>query len=218
MRKHVSLDEAKAILEDGKAVILDTDTVPGIAVASNRPDALHVLYESKSRDSKKPIAWLVSSSSDLHLYGENVPDYAILLADAFWPGALTLIVRASDEVGKEFAAEDGTIGLRMPNDASCIALMKSLGYALATTSANASGTKTPSTSLEIHDDFAKDVPLLSVSSRGANSSIAANPITSQASTVIDCTGDKPCLIREGAIPFSDIEKVLDTKTGVDSCE
>ena len=214
MRKHVSLDEAKAILEDGKAVILDTDTVPGIAVAANSPDALHVLYDSKSRDSKKPIAWLVSSLNDLHLYGKDVPDYAILLADAFWPGALTLIVKASSEVGEDFAAEDGTIGLRMPNDASCIALMKSLGYALATTSANASGTKTPSTSLEIDDDFAKDVPVLSVSLGDLGASI----VTSQASTVIDCTGDKPCLIREGAIPFSDIEKVLYTKTGVDSCE
>lgn len=214
MRKHVSLDEAKAILEDGEALILDTDTVPGIAVAANRPDAFHVLYESKSRDSRKPIAWLVSSPDDLHKYGKDVPDYAILLVDAFWPGALTLIVKASSEVGEEFAAEDGTIGLRMPNDASCIALMKSLGYALATTSANASGTKTPSTSLEIDDGFAKYVPVLSVSSVESGAPI----VTSQASTVIDCTGDKPCLIREGAIPFSDIEKVLDTKTGVDSCE
>lgn len=215
MRKYVKLAEAAKALKGGSALILDTDTVAGIAVSAACPDALRLLYDAKSREQDKPIAWLVPAISSLAEYSEDVPEYAHKLAEAFWPGALTLIVKASPSIDRALIANDGTIGLRMPDNEACLSLMEATHGALITTSANFSGAPAPIKTEGVDKNFAPEVSVLKPSKHPSEQ---ANFAFSQPSTVVDCTGLEPCLKRAGAIPFSDITKVLDLNIGENKCE
>lgn len=214
MRKCLGISQAANHLVDGGAIILDTDTVAGIAVSANNPEALHILYDAKSRESEKPIAWLVSEKDDLLVYGKDVPDYAIRLARKYWPGGLTLVVDASSSIKEEFVSIDGTIGLRMPDNQACLLLAKRVGYALAATSANESGVSAPEYAKDVDPGFAKEVPVLEFD----ESSQLHDRDSSVASTVIDCTASRPTLIREGTIPFSEIDEAVNEILGDISCE
>ena len=97
-----SLDEAACALRRGEVAIFPTDTVYGLGVAVNAADGPGALYALKGRDEGKPIAWLVDGPAALDRYGCDVLVIARLAAAAFWPGPLTLIVRASDAVPPAF--------------------------------------------------------------------------------------------------------------------
>ena len=125
----VSTTEAAAALQAGKPVIFPTDTVFGLGVAVNHAPSPAKLYQLKQRTDDKPIAWLVGSIDDLARYGKNVSAQALELARAHWPGALTLIVEASDEVPPAYQSAVGTIALRMPNDATARTLIEQVGSA-----------------------------------------------------------------------------------------
>lgn len=218
MRERIDIDAAAERLLQGGAVMVDTDTVAGMAVSANSAEALQALYDAKGREENKPVAWLVSDECDLFRYGQDVPEYAIALAQKYWPGALTLVVEASSEVDRAFVAADGSIGLRMPDDDACRDLARRLGGALATTSANLSGASAPRFAKDIDDGFASDVPILEGSASSQECISAGGSSKAMASTVIDCRSSRPSLIREGTIPFSEIVEVVDGTTGDTSCE
>ena len=113
--------EAVAALKRGEAVIFPTETVYGLGVSVEAAAGPDVLYDLKERDRGKPISWLVGSADDLDRYGAHVPELARRLAGAYWPGPLTLVVRAADEVPEAFRSNAGTIGLRMPDNATALA-------------------------------------------------------------------------------------------------
>lgn len=160
MREYVSTDEAVDILRNGYPLIFDTDTVPGIGVSVDHPESLHFLYDVKSRDREKPVAWLVGSLDDVCIYGSDVPGYAVRLASLFWPGALTLIVKGASVIDPSLLSKDGTIGLRMPDDEGCLVLLHKLGCPIATTSANLSGEADVKDVAAIDDAFAEGVPIM----------------------------------------------------------
>lgn len=215
----MNIDEAVNLLLQGGAVILDTDTIAGIAVSAKDTTALNIIYEAKGRDMNKPVAWLVADENDLSRYGKDVPEYAVSLAQKYWPGALTIVVQASDNVDDAFKAADGTIGLRMPNNYACRALARKLGGAIATTSANLSGAPSPKFAKDVDDGFAPDVPALTEDhSTPTNLSSMEDSAKAMASTVIDCRSSRPSLIREGTIPFSEIVEVVEGNTGDTLCE
>lgn len=126
----VSTAEAVAALRAGKPVIFPTDTVFGLGVAVNHASSPAELYQLKQRTDDKPIAWLVGGIDDLARYGKNVSAQALELACAHWPGALTLIVEASDEVPPAYRSAAGTIALRVPNDPTARALIEQVGRLL----------------------------------------------------------------------------------------
>ena len=133
---------------------------------------------------------------DLERYGKMVPDFAFALARTFWPGPLTIIVKASDEVPAAFCSEEGTIGLRMPANETACALIGELGCPLATTSANISGQKNTIAFDEID-------PAIFAAVGAALSD--EEPKSGIASTIVNCAlGDHPVLVREGAITVADI--------------
>lgn len=219
MRERINIDEAVIRLLQGGAVIVDTDTVAGIAVSVNEPCALNFIYEAKGRDTDKPVAWLVADESDLVKYGKGVPEYAVSLAQKYWPGALTLVVNATDDIDSAFVASDGTIGLRVPDNDNCRALARKLGGAIATTSANSSGAPSSKYAVDVNDGFAPDVPvLIEEGSMLSGQSSMNNSVKAMASTVIDCRSSRPSLIREGTIPFSEIVEFVDGTIGDTSCE
>ena len=185
-----ALDEAVRALLAGKAVVFPTDTVYGLGVAVAAAKDCSELCRIKQRPDGKPIAWLVGSIGDIARYGTDVPDWAYDLARAHWPGALTLIVRASDAVPSSFQSDDGSIGLRMPASDIALELIAACGCPLATTSANRSGLSAPAAFEGLEDAIVRSAAAVvegTVSSSGV------------ASTVVDCTGKGPCVLRQGDV-------------------
>ena len=192
-----TLEDAALALADGRACIFPTDTVYGVGVAVHAAPGPAILFDVKRRDAGKPIAWLVGSIDDLQRYGKNLPPAACELARRFWPGALTLIVEASDAVPASYASESGSIGLRMPANASTLALIRLTGSPLATTSANISGRAAVSSFESLDEELLARVGCaLRDPAESSHSGIA--------STVVDCTGGDLTLVREGGIAFEDL--------------
>ncbi len=192
-------DKAIVSLNMGKPVILPTDTVYGIGVAVGLAPTPQVIYDLKKRDLDKPIPWLVGRPTALMLYGKDVPRYARLCAREFWPGPLTLIVKAGDNVPEPFKAKNGTIALRMPNTELTLRLIKTVGFPLAMSSANKQGESAPCLFENIDPTLLNEVAF----AIGDDS-----PKSGVSSTILDCTGPEPVMVREGAISMADIIAVL----------
>lgn len=193
------LSRAIAALDAGEAVIFPTETVYGIAVAVGPAQSPEILYDIKGRDREKPIAWLVSNALALDVYGVMIPEFAHILVRAFWPGPLTLIVKAADTVPAAFCSTNATIGLRMPANELALKLIARIGVPLATTSANFAGAVAPQTLDEVD-------PAL----RARVGAVFGGDIDSSgvASTIIDCTQGYPVLIRQGEISMEEIVSLL----------
>lgn len=195
-----ALREAAAVLRRGEAALFPTDTVYGLGVAVDFAEGPGTLYDLKERDSGKPIAWLVGTPDDLVRYGEDVPASALALARRFWPGPLTLVVRAAERVPAAFRSSAGTIGLRMPDDPTALALIEAVGCPLATTSANLSGNKAPRSFDELDPALSARVFAVGAPDDPGGSGLA--------STVLDCTGGFPLVVRQGAVALEDIRPLL----------
>ncbi len=196
-----TLGETVDALRCGRAAIYPTDTVYGIGVAIDAAKTPATLYELKRREPGKPVAWLVGGLSDLKRYGKDVPAYAGTLARRYWPGPLTLIVAASELVPEAFRSSEGTIGLRMPACETTLRLISEVGCPLATTSANLSGKPAAHSHDELDADLADNVPAVLADADDSTKSGVA-------STVIDCTGKSPRMLREGAITQADARDCL----------
>ncbi len=199
MEQHRStIRETVSALKRGLPAIFPTETVYGLGVAVDAAENLQALYDIKLREQKKPISWLIANSEDLDRYGRFIPDFAQVLARTFWPGPLTLVVNASDEVPEAFRSADGTIGLRVPNNQAALRLIELVGCPLATTSANLAGYQPPQTFDDIDENLLERVAAVYVDRDDSDKSGVA-------STVIDCTKDHPIMMREGAITIADIQ-------------
>ncbi len=186
---------AATVLRDGGIVVFPTETVYGIGAAAHSCFGPQEIFDIKVRPLEKPMPWLVENVDALDTYGVEVPDYAHNLAKAFWPGALTLVVKASDAVGKDFRADDGSVGLRSPSHEVVMGLIQASGGPIIATSANTAGMPAPGDFGEVEERIiaAADVVLDGGVTEHRN-----------ASTVVDCTGSEPAILREGAIPADQI--------------
>ncbi len=228
-RRPLALEEATRALAVGNAVIFPTDTVFGLGVSVSAAPGPQLLYDLKHRDAGKPVAWLVEGPEALDVYGRDVPAYARRLAETFWPGGLTLVVRASDAVPAAFQSPAGTIGLRMPASEAALGLIRAAGCPLAVTSANLSGAADTAraegldralvartaglylpggvAAAGIASGCAEATP--SASARlAASDQSALPPASGTASTVLDCTGEAPRVLREGALTLDDLKGCL----------
>lgn len=183
-------------LKKGEPVIFPTDTLFGMGVSVEHASDPERLFELKQREHRKPIAWLVSGVDDLKTYGKVVPELALALARTFWPGPLTIIVKASDAVPASFRSKEGTIGMRMPKNQVAQALIHELGCPIATTSANISGQKPPKSFEAIDPELLKQVAA-AMDDEEVKSGVA--------STIVDCTTGYPVMKRVGAITIDDIK-------------
>ncbi|MCL1847058.1 MAG: L-threonylcarbamoyladenylate synthase [Coriobacteriia bacterium] len=174
----------------GRVFLMPTDTVYGISVAV-LPDATPAdIYVVKQRDLGKAIPLLVRSAQDLDTYGKSVPDYAYRLAQSYWPGALALIVKASDRVPKAFKAHDGTVALRAPGNTVALSLLKELNAPIASSSANKQGGE-PALTLDDLDESL--IPRIALALDGGRCSVGV------ASTIVSCLEKEPRIVRAGAL-------------------
>lgn len=185
------IKDVVGVLQQGSLAVFPTDTVWGLGLAAEHVSGPQAIYDIKRRSVAKPVAWLVGGVDALDVYGCSVPDYARNLAHAFWPGALTLVVKASDAVPPVFQSAEGSIALRMPAHSPTLEIIQQVGP-LATSSANLSGEEAPARLGEISSVILEAVAC--VFDDGSTPSGIA-------STVVDCTGPSPVVLRQGAVAF-----------------
>ena len=184
-----SIINAINILKAGRSAIFPTDTVYGIGVAVEYAASPQAIYNAKQRDEDKPIAWLVDGPEALDEYGVDVPEKVYRLADCHWPGALTIVVKASDKVPEAFRGPNGTIGLRMPDNDTALRLIRVVGP-IAASSANVSGGEAPCKAADLDPELVKCVDAVIEDDRQASGT---------ASTVLDYSQDRPAIVRQGEI-------------------
>lgn len=177
-------------LRAGRACIVATDTVYGLAALPGS-EGYDEIFRLKRRPAGQVLPWLVGGADALGIYADGVPGYVLDLAKRHWPGALTLVVRASRaalELGG--IASDGTVALRSPDEPACLQLIARLGRPLACTSANLHGEPAVSRREELDPAFSQlpGYPELPASCKGG-----------EPSTIIDCTGPEPRILRKGPI-------------------
>ena len=192
--------QAIEVLRSGGTVALPTDTVYGVAVALETPGGIGRLFQLKRRPPDKGIMLLLDDADQAASIGVMGPA-ATALAGACWPGGLTLVVPQRPDVPLPAALSAGstTIGLRVPDHAAPRALAAAVGP-LPTTSANVSGFPEARDATEILDQLGDAVDLILDGGEAHGG---------PASTVVDCSGERPRVLRSGAVPMRRVIAVLD---------
>lgn len=187
---------AVEVFAAGGVVVVPTDSVYGIGCAATSGNPGHRrTFEIKRRDLAQTLPLLIADPDDLGRYGRDLPEYGLRLARAYWPGALTLVVRASDAVPPAYRAADDTVALRVPDSALVRAIARELGAPLAITSANTHGEAAATSGASVEPRIAEAVDLV----------LDAGPAPlAVASTIVDATGPEPHILRKGAIPPAEL--------------
>lgn len=195
-----AIDQAVDVLASGGVVVMPTDSVYGIGCAAQPGNPGHErIFAIKRRDRVQTLPWLIADADDLMRYAVDLAPASIALATAFWPGALTLVVRASEEVAPEYRRADGTIALRLPDSNLVRELACRCGCALATTSANTHGEAAAVSGEAVEPRIVE----------AADLTLDAGPAPlALASTIVDAAGSEPRILREGAIPRERIMEAL----------
>jgi tRNA threonylcarbamoyl adenosine modification protein (Sua5/YciO/YrdC/YwlC family) len=187
------LDEAVRALREGQVVGIPTDTVYGLAADPFRPGASDRVFEAKRRPRDVDLPVLVRDRDQALGLATAVPDVALALMERFWPGALTLVIPRRPDLPADLGDDELTVGVRCPDHPVPLALCQAVGP-LATTSANLHGQPTSVTAQEVADVFGDAVAVVVDGGRCEGSP----------STVVDCTGVEPKLLREGRVPWREV--------------
>jgi L-threonylcarbamoyladenylate synthase len=201
---------AKA-LKNGHLVAFPTETVYGLGADASNSTSVSRIYEVKGRPTDHPLIVHISSISQIDKWAVDVPEYAINLARNFWPGPMTLILKRS-QLAKDFiTGGQDLVGLRVPSHQTSLMLMKEFenlgGFGVAAPSANRFGAVSPTTSnavVEELDTFLSGKDLLL---DGGASEVGVE------STIIDCSGVTPNILRPGIISKEQVEEVSGLKSG-----
>lgn len=187
--RQASLERASQTLREGGLIVLPTDTVYGIAADAFDPDSVRALLAAKGRGRQMPPPVLVASVAMLDVLGTEISPYARALAEAFWPGALTLIVRAQPSLVWDLGETRGTVALRMPDHEVALELLGSTGP-LAVSSANRTGLPAATTAAGARDQLGARVNLYLEDGESPGG---------VASTIVDVTGEGYRILREGGL-------------------
>jgi L-threonylcarbamoyladenylate synthase len=186
-----SLDRALALLRAGEPIAFPTDTVYGVGAAALDAAAVARLYTVKRRPLTQAIPLLIADDVDLPLVADEVTPTARRLA-RLWPGALTLVVTAAPGLPSELLAGGATVAVRLPDHMWLRSLIRALGMPLAATSANLHGGRDPRTAADVAAQLGDALPLI------VDGGPTPGPLPS---TIVDCVGGEPRLLRAGALPW-----------------
>jgi L-threonylcarbamoyladenylate synthase len=190
---------ARSAISRGRVIAFLTDTFYGLGADPFNREALRQIYALKGREAGKPILVVLSDRAEAERFVLGRTELFEAVSQKHWPGALTLIVKARQEVPEEITGGSGTVGLRLPADESVREFVRSCGGALTATSANPSGQGPARTAAEVESYFPQLLDL--IVDGGAAQSLAP-------STVLDTSGEKPRLIREGALSIRQLRDTL----------
>lgn len=200
-----ALDSAARSLKDGALVAFPTETVYGLGADATNPEAVARIYSTKGRPADHPLIVHIAEAQGIADWSDGIPDYAIALARAFWPGPMTLILKRSDLAKDFITGGQATVGLRVPDHTLALALLAAFskigGKGVAAPSANRFGHVSPTTAQAVRDELGIYLEERDLILDGGPSSVGVE------STIIDCTAPAPRILRPGAITAEMIEEV-----------
>ncbi|MEX1218429.1 MAG: L-threonylcarbamoyladenylate synthase [Acidimicrobiales bacterium] len=193
------VESAVAALRAGRLVAFPTETVYGLGADASNDEAVRRVFAVKGRPTDHPLIVHIADGSLLHQWATRVTSTAQLLADALWPGPLTLLVERSSTVSSAVTGGRSTVGIRVPDHPIALALLNSFGGGIAAPSANRFGRVSPTTAAHVVADLGSDVDLV----------LDGGPCrVGVESTIVDLTGEVPLVLRTGGVPVSDIAEII----------
>jgi tRNA threonylcarbamoyl adenosine modification protein (Sua5/YciO/YrdC/YwlC family) len=185
-------------VKSGELVVLPTDTVYGVGADAFTSHAVNALQNARGADRRVPPPVLVGSRHTLDGLVYSLPKAARELADAFWPGALTIMVEHSPSLQWDLGETGGVVAVRMPLHPVALEVLRAVGP-MAVTTANKIGQPAPATAEEARDQLEYSVRIY------LEAGAAADPAPS---TIVDVTGDVPRVLRDGAVPYDKLRDVV----------
>ncbi len=190
--------EAAAVLAASGLIVMPTDTVYGLACAATA-EAAGKIFTVKARDRGKPLPVLINGLEQLAVVAREIPEKLIDLNRAYWPGPLTVIVKKTPSLPEEITGGHDTVGVRVPNHPVALELLRVYGKPIVATSANMSG-EAAATSIDGIDASILECVEMVLDSGEC-------PIQ-EASTVLDLSGEAPCILRSGPISSEELFRIL----------
>ena len=189
---------AVQIIRKGGVVAIPTDTLYGFAACATNAIAVEKVFELKRRPMDLPIPLLISELADIHTVASEVPPEALLAANHFWPGELTIILKKSVLGPDVVTAGLNTIGVRIPDHWIPRGIVKQLGAPITGTSANRHGEPNMPNAQSVKDNFGCEIDLVIDDGTVGNGT---------ASTLIDFSSSRPVILREGSISRIKLEEI-----------
>ena len=207
-----STEQIKAaafILKTGGLVAFPTETVYGLGADASNEQAIQRIYEVKNRPSDHPLIVHISDQSAVSHWAQNVPSYASELMENFWPGPMTLVLERTANAKDFITGSQESVGLRIPSHPVALELLEEFsnlgGHGLAAPSANRYGSVSPTTANAVEQELSDYLGASDLVLDGGASGVGVE------STIIDCTGMLPVILRPGAITKEMIEKAAALK-------
>ena len=205
------IKDAALALKQGHLVAFPTETVYGLGADAINEESVARIYEVKGRPTDHPLIVHISSMELLDKWASEIPEYAIKLARTFWPGPMTLVLKRTD-LAKDFVTGgQGTVAIRVPSHTLANQLLKEFeslgGYGVAAPSANRFGKVSPTNCQAVEEELSNFLSENDHILDGGQSQIGIE------STIIDCTGDIPIVLRPGSVTIEIVENLLGQKLG-----
>lgn len=194
-----AIERAGHVLLSGGVVAFPTESFYGLAVDIQNDRAIEKLFSLKQRDKNNPILILLPEKEGLKKYAADIPEQAVKLINAFWPGGLTLVLKAGRAISPLLTADTSRIGVRLSSHPVATALARSIGRPVTGTSSNISGQPPCTGADEVYDSFGKSIDLIIDNGPTAGG---------KGSTIVDVTVDPCVVIREGMVSRGDIGNVI----------
>ena len=199
------LDQAVALLRAGELVAFPTETVYGLGADASNPDAVAKIFAAKGRPADHPLIVHLPGIDHLERWARDVPAKAYALAEAFWPGPLTLILKRQPQVPAAVTGGQDTVGLRVPAHPLALGLLRAFEGGVAAPSANRFGHVSPTTAQHVRDELGDAVAMIL---DGGPCQVGIE------STIVDVTGEHTRILRPGMVSAYELGKVLGRLPGI----
>jgi L-threonylcarbamoyladenylate synthase len=194
-----AVGRAAALLRQGELVAFPTETVYGLGADAANPAAVAKIFVAKDRPADHPLIVHLPGDGHLDKWAREIPDVAFELAEAFWPGPLTLILKRGPNVWDVVTGGQDTVGLRVPGHPMALELLREFNGGIAAPSANRFGRISPTTAQHVHDELGDAVSMV----------LDGGPCrVGIESTILDLSGAQPTILRPGVIGREAIAQVL----------
>ncbi len=193
------IEQAAERIRQGGLVAFPTDTLYALGADPFNAQAVQRVFRAKHRPPDMGLPLLLANSEMLQDTASEVPPLAIALAERFWPGSLTLIVPKAHTISSSVTGGHGTVAVRVPNHPLALSLIAAVGGPVTGTSANITGGPDPSTPDQVRKQLGVSCDMVL---DGGEAALGVP------STIIDLSGDRPTLVRAGAVPWEEIESFI----------
>ncbi|MFG3283255.1 L-threonylcarbamoyladenylate synthase [Streptomyces sp. NPDC048111] len=201
------IERAAGVLRTGGLVALPTETVYGLGANAEDPAAVARIFQVKGRPPSHPLIVHIAAADQLDDWVEDVPAAARVLAERFWPGPLTLVLRRGHRVPLEATGGLETVAVRVPDHPAALALLTAFGGGVTAPSANRFGSVSPTTAAHVRAELGDAVDFVL---DGGSCEVGVE------STIVDVTGETPSILRPGGVTREDLEAVLGHPVAVPS--